>query len=199
MASITMCAGVIHLLAAASSVPAGAGEPRVTAPPPAILGVWVVNRDQTDDPREIMRARREAEAQRRSGRRGGMGGPHVGGADFGPMRQIREEVMVAPERFTISERRGDLVFAYEGGRTALITPDGKKFNDKLEDVEIKAKWQGDHLVVERKYYFGATLVEEYFVSPETHQLFVQVEFDPGHGDPVKFRRVFDRSAPVEDS
>jgi hypothetical protein len=209
MVSPVTCAVVVHLLGAAAAVPAAEVPPALMPQAAAMLGEWVLNHDESDDPREIMRARQEAARPRRPpmggpggmgapggmGGAGGMGGPgmHGGGAvDAGPMRQIREQVLVAPESLTIREERGDLVFAFAGGRTALVTPDGKKVNDKLEDVEIKAQRKGERLLVERKYYFGASLVEEYSVSPTTRQLIVMIEFEPGRGDAVKFRRVFDR-------
>ena len=59
------------------------------------------------------------------------------------------------------------------------------------DIEIKAHWQGNDFVVERKVSGGGKVTEDYLKSQDGKQLFVIVSLDRGRGRSVEFRRVYD--------
>lgn len=191
--------------------------------PPALLGVWVLNRQQSDDPHQKLRELEENARRNRPrmggddgmggfggmggrgpggmggmGGMGGPGGPHGGRQGRGAMGEPMRRIIDPQDRMTITHRDGDLVFDYADGHQFDVTADGKKIHDMIDEVEIKAKWKGDHLVVERKFDVGTTLVEDYFVAPESGQLFILVEFDSRRMGKVEWRWVYDR-APAESS
>src|SRR5207245_2540991 len=62
------------------------------------------------------------------------------------------------------------------------------------DVQIKAQWQGNDLVVERKVSGGGKVTEDYLRSQDGKQLYVIVSFDGGRGRTIDFRRVYDAAA-----
>jgi hypothetical protein len=62
------------------------------------------------------------------------------------------------------------------------------------DVEIKARWQGNDFVVERKVSGGGKVTEDYLRSQDGKQLFVIVSVENGRGRSMDFRRVYEAVA-----
>src|SRR6266576_2159626 len=82
-------------------------------------------------------------------------------------------------------------------RRDSVDGDRRKLKQSVEgggDVEIKAHWQGNDFVVERKVSGGGKVTEDYLRSQDGKQLYVIVKFEGGRGRSIEFRRVYDGAA-----
>ena len=110
------------------------------------------------------------------------------------MRQTLQLAFQAPATLVISETDSTLGFTADSGAALVLYADGRKLKQTVEgggDVEIKARWQGNDFVVERKVSGGGKVTEDYLRSRDGKQLFVIVALDNVRGRSVEFRRVYD--------
>jgi hypothetical protein len=155
----------------------------------SIVGVWTLNKDASDAPRE----RADGDEQERRGdhagrgfgggigRGGGRGSGRGGGGGRDPedMRrrmQAMRDIMDAPERLTIAQTESLIIITTGDGRTTRLSPDGKNIKDESTGFERKTKREGGHVVTEITGGFGK-IVETYTVDPEHHQLTVTLQVD----------------------
>jgi hypothetical protein len=186
----------------------GAGTQR-----PDLSGHWTFNAARSDDPRnrtQLGDTMGGAGGQRGwagGGRRGGFGGGRRGmggGGREGPggmsdeqrarLRQTMQLAFQAPATLTIVENDSTMAFTADTGAAVTLYGDGRKLKQTVDgggDIEIKARWQGNDFVVERKVSGGGKVTEDYLRSQDGKQLFVIVSFDNGRGRSLDFRRVYD--------
>ena len=214
-----MNATTVVLLAAATLLH-GATRPPATGQRPDLSGHWTYNAGQSDNPRSMMERRDSAGGDRAGGfggeggrggfggGRGGFGGGRGGfgrggrggrGADMTDeqrqrMRQTMDLAFRPPAALTIVTSDSTLTFTSDSGAALVLYGDGRKLKQSVEgggDVEIKAHWQGNDFVVERKVSGGGKVTEDYLRSQDGKQLYVIVSFDGGRGRTIDFRRVYD--------
>ena len=114
-------------------------------------------------------------------------------------RQTMQLAMDAPTQLRIlrDDSTVTLVSVSIGDSVRLRT-NGKKITEKVEgagDLEIKAEWKDDGLIVERKVNGGGKDTETYFRSSDNKQMMVIVKLETSRlPKPVEFRRVYDAVA-----
>ncbi len=135
------------------------------------------------------------------GGRGGFGGGGGGGGggisdeQRARMRQTRDLAFTAPASLEIAAGDSSVTLSADGDQLALTT-DGRKVRrepqaDGEGAVDIKARWQGKDLIVERSVSGGGKISEDYMRSIDGKQLYVIVNFDGGRGRSITFRRIYD--------
>ena len=182
---------------------------------PNLSGHWVFNQGQSDNPRNMMPAgdsggggggggggrRMGGGGLGGGGFRGGRGGGRSGGGggmsdeQRARMRQTMDLAFTAPASLEIAAGDSSVTLAADGDKLALTT-DGRKVRReaKVEGegaVDIKGRWQGNDLVVERSVSGGGKVSEDYMRSSDGKQLYVIVNFDGGRGRSITFRRIYD--------
>ena len=113
------------------------------------------------------------------------------------MRQTMDLAFRPPAALTIVTSDSTLTFTSDSAAALVLYGDGRKLKQSVEgggDVEIKAHWQGNDFVVERKVSGGGKVTENYLRSQDGKQLYVIVSFDGGRGRTIDFRRVYDAAA-----
>lgn len=180
------------------------GTNSAVAQEPTIVGRWTLNKDESDDPREMMR---EARGQGPLGRPpgGGMGGgpgggrrPRFGGPGRGGnperMGNTMQMVMRAVQQIEIARDDSTVTVTFGDRPPLQLRTNGKKQKLKLEDigeVEFKSLWEQNELVMERKVG-GIELKQWYKPSPDGTQLYVITQVKGGRFPDLLFRRVYDR-------
>ncbi len=155
-----------------------------------LSGSWVLNLDESDDPREQFGSREDRLRRRRSGSLDAEGeGPRRGGG-----RRLR-----AGRQFEITQDDGSVTFSYGSygnGLSRTLQTDGQIITRELSggEVEIRAFWSDGDLVVERTGSEGGTFTQTYSLSDDGAQLFltIRVEHDRLDG-PIELRLVYERS------
>jgi len=110
------------------------------------------------------------------------------------MRQMMELAFHAPSALTLQQADSALTLTGKDGQPLLLYADGRKLVQKVDgggDLEIKAHWQGNDFVVERRVKGGGKVTEDYLRSQDGKQLFVIVGFEGSGGRSIQFRRVYD--------
>ena len=117
------------------------------------------------------------------------------------MRQTMRLAFDPPEALTISETDSTVTLAADSTDTLTLHSDGRKLKQKVDgggDIETKAHWQGNDLVVERTVSGGGKVTEDYLRSQDGKQLYVIVGFTGLRGRSIQFRRVYDPAPPSTD-
>jgi hypothetical protein len=185
----------------------------------SLAGAWVLNRDASDDPRQVTPggpgddgARRGPGGGRPPGGMGpgGGGGRGLPGGGRGPggarpseeeMRRLRDlmrELMEPAERLTIVVGDDSVSMTDQSGRTTRYATNGKPERHQLDagTVETKTRWDGSRLIKETKADGGLTLSETYALAPEGRQLNVTVKMERARmpGPPRVLTRVYESLA-----
>ena len=169
----------------------GLGPDRAEAQHPNLSGRWSYNASQSDNPRTMAQGRdsvgggdeggggggRGGRGGRGGfgGRRGGFGGRGGRGGYGGGMsdeqrarsRQTMGLAFQAPSVLSISESDSTVSVTPDSGAVVDFYADGRKVKPTAEgggDIEIKAHWQGNDFVVERKVSGGGKVTEDYLKS-----------------------------------
>ena len=111
------------------------------------------------------------------------------------MRQTMDLAFTAPASLEIAAADSSVTLSADGDKLALTT-DGRKVRREAQAdgdgaVDIKARWQGKDLIVERSVSGGGKISEDYMRSLDGKQLYVIVNFDGGRGRSITFRRIYD--------
>src|SRR5207302_2746074 len=160
-----------------------------SSPAPRPVGTY--NSSHSDNPRDMTQGRDsggggEGGTGRGGGRRGGFGGRrggfggggggrggYGGGGGRGGgmsdeqrarMRQTSQLAFQAPPSLVIAETDSTVGFTPDSGAALVLYADGRKLKQTVDgggDVEIKARWQGNDFVVERKVSGGGKVTEDY--------------------------------------
>ena len=123
--------------------------------------------------------------------------PLAGAVVHARTRQTMGLAFQAPSVLSISESDSTVSVTPDSGAVVDFYADGRKVKPTAEgggDIEIKAHWQGNDFVVERKVSAGGKVTEDYLKSQDGKQLFVIVSLDTGRGRSIEFRRVYDAVA-----
>ncbi|GMR12039.1 MAG: hypothetical protein BMS9Abin29_0226 [Gemmatimonadota bacterium] len=180
------------------------GSPALAAAQDAdIVGTWVLNRDKSDDPRAVMtRSRRrppredptaggENARRRRRGQR-----PQTRSRPGEGDRLLRRRLMSPIPNLVITKSDSTYVFATKGRRFSEHFFDGRKIKSMLGpelEIEIKAEWKKNMLVIETKTTGGAKLKEKYEIDQETGELRVEFDFSNRRFDQrVRIKRIYER-------
>jgi len=194
----------------------GLGPDPAEAQHPELSGRWSYNASQSDNPRTMAQGRDSmgggdegGGGGRRgggfAGRRGGRGGyggrggraSSMSDEQRARMHQTMALAFQAPSLLRISESDSIVSVTSDSGAVVDLYTDGRKVKQTVEgggDVEIKAHWQGNDFVMERKVSGGGKVTEDYLKSQDGKQLFVIVSLDTGRGRSIEFRRVYDALA-----
>jgi hypothetical protein len=189
----------LFVLVAALAVSANPAEAASEREKPDFSGIWQLNQDDSDDPREKlqeMRSRRGGPGSGGPGMPGpGMGRPGMGGPGTGPSGEGSggPRMMRGLERLEIQHQDPKLLIIYADDRDRTIYTDGRKVNRDSERglVEVQAKWRKGKLVVERKPERGPKLKETYELSSSGDRLYVTSEIDGGRMGSMELRRAYD--------
>ena len=113
------------------------------------------------------------------------------------MRETMQLAFQAPATLTIAQSDSTMAFTADTGAAVTLYGDGRKLKQTVGsgagdiEVDLKARWQGNDFVVERKVSGGGKVTEDYLRSRDGKQLFVIVSLDNGRGRSIEFRRVYD--------
>jgi hypothetical protein len=110
------------------------------------------------------------------------------------MRQTMHLAFDAPQTLTISATDSTVTLALDTVAALLLRSNGHKLKQKVEgggDIDTKARWHGNDLVVERSVSGGGKVVEDYLRSQDGMQLYVIIDFTGMRGRSIQFRRVYD--------
>ncbi|HTZ99986.1 MAG TPA: hypothetical protein VMB02_06625 [Candidatus Aquilonibacter sp.] len=181
---------------------------------PSLAGNWTLNKDQSDDPREKMRAAMGGGSSDPSGGggRGGMGG----GGGFGGGRRgggqggqgRRGDMNADFSQLVIEQTATSAKVTGSSGRVLAVYPgaassqargsvnaqssgadDSAGAEDRNEPAS--AQWQGNQLVAATQAR-RSSITRTYELSPDGSQLYVTTKFEsPRLQQPITFRFVYD--------
>jgi hypothetical protein len=95
---------------------------------------------------------------------------------------------------TISETDSTVTLAGDSADALTLPTNGRKQKQKVDgggDIETKAHWQGNALVVERAVSGGGKVTEDYLRAQDGKHLYVIVGFAGMRGRSIEFRRIYD--------
>ena len=169
---------------------------------PDLNGRWVLNEEESDDPREKF--------SRGGGMHGGRGGRGMGGGTMGGGRGGDmppggrggggygggQRMMGDPNRFrelTITQMGDQISFRFADDSERTLYTDGRYEDENGYPLLATAAWQKRKLRVEREGQRG-TMVETYELKAQGGRLFVTVKMEGGAGGrSMSFKRVYDRA------
>jgi hypothetical protein len=176
-----------------------------------LVGEWKLNPELSEDPFAKMRAARE-EGGRSGGwgggrGGGGWGGGHGGGWGGGGGHHGRgggyggssgssgegaggaRSMMLTATQITVTNIAPEVTILDPDGQIRRFHADDKAYKDDAGN-EVKARWDGDRLVVETKGQRGSTK-ETWTVGGDPRRLTVLLEIKRPYGGTVSVKRVFD--------
>jgi hypothetical protein len=205
-------------VAIAGIVLAGAVPAAALGQGPDLSGRWTYDAAQSDNPRDQMRGGDSTGRASRGrggapggggsgGSWGGHGGMEGGGGWGGGMNDLSRERMrqtlrlalVPPHALSIDQTDSTVTLVVDSADALTLSIDGHKVKQKVDgggDIEDRARWQGDNLIVDRSVSGGGKIVEDYLRSQDGKQLYVIVRFTGMRGRSIEFRRVYD-SVPAD--
>jgi hypothetical protein len=203
------------LLALASGSPGQtAGTPAEGANTVAVdlSGLWVLNRELSDDARQKMREGMEGRRGPGDARMGGPGGGgmrgpggDMGGRSGGPMgpppggmgrddaRESMRAILEPAEELAVTQSGNEIVIDERDGRTRRLHPNGKKYKTDNGNSEIKTSWKDGKLLVETKGRQGGGVLETWELVPDRSRIIVMVKVEGGFGQGIPLKRIYDRA------
>jgi hypothetical protein len=194
---------LVALAVAYVAVPAEVTEAQTDT----FVGTWVLDVDESNDPREEMRQGREegAEFVERKGRRGRMGGMRSG-RDRGGAAPSEEQLTAGRALVQLAQRTGavlqllrsDSTFTvmYPGGETALFFTDKREVADVIGvgvEVKVKAEGKRDEVKVEYRGTGNAKLTRKYKLKDDGRTLEVETQLQNSRmNQSFKFKQVYRR-------
>ncbi len=169
-----------------------------------LSGSWVLNLEESDNPRERFGSR---EGRREGGRRRGMrrrrgdsqGAEGAEGVEGAGPRRGGGRRLRAGRQFEITQDDGSVTFSYGSygsGASRTLETDGQITTRELRgrEVQIRAFWSDGALVVERTGSEGGTFTQTYSLSDDGAQLFLTIRVEHDRLDePIESQLVYDRS------
>ena len=189
---------------------AGSGPVSTLAPEDLDLsGSWILNVEQSDNPEQMMREggmgggamggrRPGGGGARPSGGRTGRGGMRGGApsqADQQRMQQTMRMATQPPRRIVIEQHDSTVTIRPARGRTELLLTNWRKVSQEIENggqVDIRARWRGRELHIEREVHLGGKVTQQYSLSSDGERLLVETQLEMGRGgQPRVFHYVYD--------
>jgi hypothetical protein len=197
--------------APAGPLPGGVPQDGPVAPPPkakpavkprqAILGAWILNREDSDSP--------QAHEEQSRGRGGGYGGGRPGGGypgggggrgGYGGRGESEEdrakvrELMSPAKEILLAATGAEVDLTDNLDRKRAFITDGRKLQKSKDSgyAEIAAHWDGIRLVTDEKDPRGNKMSRTYELSPDGLQLYETLHLVRGRSNtPVVIRFVYD--------
>lgn len=183
----------------------------VVAEADSIMGGWVLNREESDDPREAMQNDQEQGGRSAGGRSGGRRGGASGGRRPRSVSTTGRQVNVSPEQrqriqLSIRNAMGSpslLEISRTDSTVTIQTAQGNRilYTDNREvtvpvgpdlDSTVKCKWDKNKLVIESETDAGVKT--KYTYERDDNQLKVEVRIDVRRPRQViRFELVYDAS------
>ncbi|MCZ6727319.1 MAG: hypothetical protein O7A98_08175 [Acidobacteria bacterium] len=159
----------------------------------ALVGVWRLDRNVSEDPRRLLRQARRRSAGRGRSDRGG------GENSLDPSLEERVDALTAgAEVLTFAYRDELLTLIYWDDRQRVFRVDGKKVAETRPAgrVEVQASWKSsDRLIVKTTGGPAGKEVEIFEIGERGDKLFVTVElYRKGSKDPFSFESLYFRVA-----
>lgn len=159
---------------------------------PDFSGTWVLNFDESEDPR----------AQMQRDRPPGPGVPP--GARPAARPRVNPEEMQTRMRailqgqlaFKLIQTDSTVTFAGAEGAQLVYRTDGRWEGQSVEglgDIRVRARWKGRKLVLDREFENGLKVSQTYELAPDGGQLHVKVKLSGGPRT-IEFRRVYNARA-----
>ena len=175
--NLVSVAALVALLAMTASCSGGSNaSDGLDVPPVDLSGSWILNGEESEDPRSQMTGRG----------RGGRGG---GG------QQRMQSLWDASVAFKIVQDDSTLTLTSVEGTSLVFYPDGRTVERVIEGagkVETKTRWKGEKLVVERRIGDATRVTSTYELASEGRQLRIKVKIDNDRMQrSMEFLRVYD--------
>jgi hypothetical protein len=182
---------------------------------PDFSGLWFLNAQASDDPRDKAQAARQAIKQAKGsgqgmgdgsggrGRGGGMGGGRqsrgssvgMGGRSEMPSREISALIATA-EKLDISHQDPMLLVIDENDQRQRLFTDFRgvsvSASGGAQQRVAVAGWEGAALVVETSLNNGSKLIQHYQIDANTGRLMISAAVDLPEMQAVSYRLVYDR-------
>jgi hypothetical protein len=164
-----------------------------SAAKPNLAGMWKLNKDQSDDPRQKMREAMGAPNGQGGQGQGGERGAGRPGRGNGP----RGGMMAEWNQLTINQSDANVKVTGESGRLlATSQPESKTENNDNGEMRFPpatAEWQGSQLVAKSQGFGGGTTTRTFELSPDGKQLNVTTKIENERfSQPVTFKFVYDK-------
>ena len=176
------------------------GPDRAFAQDAGLTGKWLLNEDRSDDPgaqfQQAMGAggRSDNPGQPPGGGRGGNRGSR-GGAGRGQGQQSIQRLMETSNALRIVHDDSTVTIVGAEGMMLVLYPDGREINYPVEgvgNVETRARWTGEKLIVERTVENGPRVTTSYETASNGQEMLVTVHMEGGRSqEPIEIRRVYD--------
>jgi hypothetical protein len=204
----TFLAGFVALCATVLAHPSGAraGENTPQTVPVRLSGVWVLDRQASDDAREKMREIRQDRGAptppgspgggRMSGpgdRRGPGGGPPPGAMAGPDPREAMKALFEPAETIRITQTPAEIEVDEVDGRLRRFHPNGRAYKTDNGLAETTAEWKDGVLHVQITRDRGPKVVETWAVSSDGRRLTVQVQQEGRRTPEITLKRVYTRS------
>ncbi|HTV59088.1 MAG TPA: hypothetical protein VMJ93_09465 [Verrucomicrobiae bacterium] len=193
--ALFLCAPIsVSAQQAPSTPPATAAA---TSAKPSLSGTWILNKSQSDDPRQKMQEAMGNSGGEGEGGGGGWQGRHGGhGGHGGGMMEEMNQLTVTQSGSSVKimGASGRLLTQTSDNASANSQPsNGSDSNSEPRFAPPVAQWEGNQLVSVMEGRRGKT-TRTYELSPDGTQLFVttKIENERFNG-PVTFRQVYDPS------
>jgi hypothetical protein len=177
---------VVLIALVTSALPLGAAKP-----PADLAGVWILNKDRSDDPGDKDRSNPKRGIASRPGLGGagpmggaGVSGPLMGGGRADPvlreqMREISRLAFARPERLTVTTDGDTVRMVDDDGHLVRLRPDGSKVPEIGRggvELERKTRWEDGRLVTEVRVKDGASEMKQVYTR-EGPRLTIQSTFE----------------------
>ena len=195
---------VVLLSACGSS----SGEMSTIAPEDLNLsGTWVLNMELSDNPEQIaqqggrrgggMAGGRGGRSMGGGGRRGGMRGGAPSQADQQRMMQTTRMATQPPRRMIVEQNDSTVTIQRGNGQAHVLKTNWEKVRQEMENgghLDIRARWQGRELQVERDVHLGGKVTRVYSLSSDGERLIMETRLDMGGGrQPRVLHFVYDQA------
>ena len=158
-----------------------------------LSGSWILNETESDNPQQMMQ-----QGGRGGGGMGGRGGRRGGAPSQVDQQRMMQTMRIAtqpPRRLVLDQQDSTVTLRNPNGRTLMLRTDWKKVGQEIENggqVDIRARWRGGELQIERDVHLGGKITQKYSLSSDGDRLLVETRLEMGRASqPRVFRYVYD--------
>lgn len=158
---------------------------------PDLSGTWMLNEEESDDPREGLEELKKSRGQDRKSGRSGRFAQRVREKKVAKAKEAMAELEDRPRQFEIEQAADAVTFVYGDNRQQTFPTDGSSVKPK-DDLMKKAtaEWVDQSLVIRGETKRGKDIEQTYTLGPDGSQLFVTMIVRTDRGE-MKNRRVYD--------